>query len=183
MRALTVTAPAKVNLFLGIGATRADGHHDLVSVFHTLELHDVLRLTPSDNLSVTCDDLADVPPEHNLAYRAFDAAPLPVGEFGRVLEALERGDAEALGAALANNMTAAAASLVPEVGDALAWMRARPGVFGALVAGSGSAVFGICQDARTARRIADVGAADGWWSTATTSREDGVHVGAEGEHS
>lgn len=37
-------APAKVNLFLGIGAKRPDGYHDLVTVFHALALHDTLAL-------------------------------------------------------------------------------------------------------------------------------------------
>ena len=70
MRCLTVVAPAKVNLFLGIGAVRPDGHHDLHSLFQTLQLHDVVRLAPSDELTVSCDVDVDCAPEHNLAFRA-----------------------------------------------------------------------------------------------------------------
>lgn len=36
-------APAKVNLFLGVGQQRADGYHDVVNVMHALALHDVLH--------------------------------------------------------------------------------------------------------------------------------------------
>ena len=40
--ALRVIAPAKVNLFLGIGKRRADGYHDALSIMHSLALHDVV---------------------------------------------------------------------------------------------------------------------------------------------
>lgn len=39
-----VLAPAKVNLFLGIGPRREDGYHDAVSVLHALSMHDVLTI-------------------------------------------------------------------------------------------------------------------------------------------
>lgn len=35
-------APAKVNLFLGVGTPRADGRHEVVNVMQALALHDVL---------------------------------------------------------------------------------------------------------------------------------------------
>ena len=35
-------APAKVNLFLGVGSQRADGFHDVLTVMHALAMHDVL---------------------------------------------------------------------------------------------------------------------------------------------
>ena len=39
-----VIAPAKVNLFLGVGEKRADGYHAVTNTMHTLMLHDVLYL-------------------------------------------------------------------------------------------------------------------------------------------
>jgi 4-diphosphocytidyl-2-C-methyl-D-erythritol kinase len=39
---LRVLAPAKVNLFLGIGKKREDGYHDALSILHALALHDTL---------------------------------------------------------------------------------------------------------------------------------------------
>ena len=46
---LKLIAPAKVNLHLGIGARRADGYHDAVTVMHAINLHDTVyarRLPP-----------------------------------------------------------------------------------------------------------------------------------------
>lgn len=44
-------APAKVNLFLGVGGARADGRHDVVNVMQALSLHDGLHVnaTPLDD--------------------------------------------------------------------------------------------------------------------------------------
>ena len=70
MRSLTVMAPAKVNLFLGVGPLRPDGYHSVQTVLHTLALSDTVRLTPADELTVTCDPDLGIPAENNLAYRA-----------------------------------------------------------------------------------------------------------------
>lgn len=37
-------APAKVNLFLGIGGRREDGYHEATSILHAIALHDVLYM-------------------------------------------------------------------------------------------------------------------------------------------
>lgn len=58
MKIVKVAAPAKVNLFLGIGAKRADGYHEATSVMHALAMHDLLTLvaypegTPQDLIPV-----------------------------------------------------------------------------------------------------------------------------------
>ncbi len=41
---LKVIAPAKVNLYLEVGAKRADGYHPVENVMHSLLLHDVLYM-------------------------------------------------------------------------------------------------------------------------------------------
>jgi 4-diphosphocytidyl-2-C-methyl-D-erythritol kinase len=41
----TARAHAKINLGLGIGAPRPDGFHALVTVYQTLELHDLVSVT------------------------------------------------------------------------------------------------------------------------------------------
>lgn len=82
---LRTTAPAKVNLGLRVTARRADGFHELRSVFLRLDLADTLRLTTGpdarDRLVIEGDP--DCPIEGNLvlaATRAFrDAAATPVG--------------------------------------------------------------------------------------------------------
>lgn len=45
MQTVKVIAPAKVNLFLGIGARRDDGYHDATTVMHALAMHDTLHMT------------------------------------------------------------------------------------------------------------------------------------------
>src|SRR5918999_5418979 len=42
--ALRIRVPAKLNLFLAVRGLRPDGFHDLVTVFQTVSVHDVLRL-------------------------------------------------------------------------------------------------------------------------------------------
>ena len=293
MRRLTVVAPAKINLFLGIGDARSDGHHDLHSIFQTLQLHDTVRLTPADELTVRCDVDVGCPPQANLAalaarafseafkvdafvdiaiekripagaglaggssdaaavlaglahwasvpladerlhrvarilgadvafflyggaalmggrgdrlvhhlpdvdfnlalvkpavgvstaaaYRAFDADPQPLGDWVGVEAALREGDVAVIAEHMHNNMTSASVSLVPEVGDALAWTSAQDGVYGALVSGSGSSVFGVCRDANTARGVVEAAEERGLWAVATASRPQGVHVTGEEE--
>ena len=49
---VTVRAPAKVNLHLSVGASRADGFHELVTVFHAISLYDEVTATPAHDLSL-----------------------------------------------------------------------------------------------------------------------------------
>ncbi|QDZ42260.1 4-(cytidine 5'-diphospho)-2-C-methyl-D-erythritol kinase [Corynebacterium sp. sy039] len=57
-RTVIAHAHAKVNLHLGVGELRADGYHDLVSVFQSLSLYDELVIesahgaSPCDNTSI-----------------------------------------------------------------------------------------------------------------------------------
>jgi 4-diphosphocytidyl-2-C-methyl-D-erythritol kinase len=72
---VTVRAPAKVNLALVVGPRRADGYHDIVSIFHAVSLYDELVARPGPEGSVLLDvhgDQADMVPldESNLAIRA-----------------------------------------------------------------------------------------------------------------
>jgi 4-diphosphocytidyl-2C-methyl-D-erythritol kinase len=53
------------------------------------------------------------------------------------------------------------------VGHALDLVRSHPGVLGAAMAGSGSAVFGICADTDSAETCAARAAEAGYWSAAT----------------
>jgi 4-diphosphocytidyl-2-C-methyl-D-erythritol kinase len=61
---------AKINWSLRITGKRADGFHDLETIFQTISLHDELTFTESDSLSLTCDD-PTIPTDHtNLVMRA-----------------------------------------------------------------------------------------------------------------
>jgi 4-diphosphocytidyl-2-C-methyl-D-erythritol kinase len=74
--AVIVRAPAKINLELRVGPVRADGYHELATVFHAVALFDDLtaRATePGSGVSITVDGVqADqVPTDHrNLAVKA-----------------------------------------------------------------------------------------------------------------
>jgi 4-diphosphocytidyl-2-C-methyl-D-erythritol kinase len=61
---------AKINWALRITGRRADGFHDLETVFQTISLHDELTFTPARGLSLTCDDPTIPTDETNLVLRA-----------------------------------------------------------------------------------------------------------------
>lgn len=70
-----VTAPAKINLCLGVGPVRDDGYHPLATVYQAVGLYDevVLRPAAAPDLTVSGDgvDISEVPAdETNLAMRA-----------------------------------------------------------------------------------------------------------------
>ena len=70
-----VRVPAKVNLELRVGAPRADGFHDLATVFQAVSLYDDLVAAPSGGAGITCSvegaDAGLVPVDgRNLAVRA-----------------------------------------------------------------------------------------------------------------
>ena len=70
MYELAVTAPAKLNLFLGVGALRPDGYHEVTTVMHALDLADTVHVRSADELAVSCDVDLGISAEHNLAFRA-----------------------------------------------------------------------------------------------------------------
>lgn len=78
---VVVRAPAKVNLHLGVGPLRPDGFHELVTVFHAVDLYDVVMATPAPALSVAVRGETEGVPldSRNLAWRA---AALVAGRAG-----------------------------------------------------------------------------------------------------
>jgi 4-diphosphocytidyl-2-C-methyl-D-erythritol kinase len=68
---------AKINWALRITGRRADGFHDLETVFQTISLHDELTFLLSDGLSLTCDDPSIPVDESNLVLRAARAVGSP----------------------------------------------------------------------------------------------------------
>jgi 4-diphosphocytidyl-2-C-methyl-D-erythritol kinase len=288
MQSLMISAPAKVNFFLGVGAKRPDGYHFVRTVLHTLTLGDTVRLTPADELTLCCDAVLGVGAQDNLAYRAagafaeaygvdvlleisltkripagaglgggssdaaavlaglahwaslpldhprlvdvaaslgadvpfllhggaalmdgrgdhlvrrlppidayvvvvrppapvptaeayraFDVSPRPVGDPRPLTDALKACDVRAVAAALANNLLPASSALVPEIADALAWLGTEADVLGATMAGSGSAVYAICDSADATERIAEAAELRGWWAAATTTSAKGPSV-------
>lgn len=73
MTALTTKAPGKLNLCLFLGSTRADGLHELVSLFESVSLHDTVTMIDRPELEadrVVCAGVDGV----NLAEKALSAA-------------------------------------------------------------------------------------------------------------
>ncbi|MFL6248660.1 MAG: 4-(cytidine 5'-diphospho)-2-C-methyl-D-erythritol kinase [Thermoanaerobaculia bacterium] len=68
---------AKINWSLRITGKRADGFHDLETVFQTISLHDELTFRPSSSLSLTCDDPSIPVDDSNLVLRAARLAGAP----------------------------------------------------------------------------------------------------------
>lgn len=64
-------APAKLNLFLHIVGRRADGYHELQTVFQLLDVGDELIFSPRNDSAIQLhSELCDVPNEQNLIVRA-----------------------------------------------------------------------------------------------------------------
>ncbi len=115
--AVTARVPAKVNLQLSVGPPRADGYHDLVTVFHALALFDEVTVSPAetDSVRVSGEGAASVPlGRDNLAARAVAALTDAVGagcrdEPGLAIEIRKR---IPVAAGLAGGSADAAAALV-----------------------------------------------------------------------
>jgi 4-diphosphocytidyl-2-C-methyl-D-erythritol kinase len=69
----TVRSHAKINLGLYIGAPRPDGYHSLATVYHTLELYDLVMVTAhsaaATTLRLTSNDSRVPTDEHNTAWK------------------------------------------------------------------------------------------------------------------
>ncbi|GAA5043278.1 4-(cytidine 5'-diphospho)-2-C-methyl-D-erythritol kinase [Nocardia callitridis] len=110
---ITVRAPSKVNLFLGVGDLRQDGYHDLTTVFQALSLGDDVSITPSTSLSVRVsgESAADVPTDRtNLVWQAAVAMAHRAGRAPLVEIAIAKGIPVAGG--MAGGSADAAAALV-----------------------------------------------------------------------
>ena len=288
-KALTIHAPAKVNLYLAVGDTRPDGYHNVETVLQSLDLSDTITLTESHSLELASDTELGIPAESNLAWRAAEAlgravgrpplfhiglekriphgaglgggssdaaaviagaarlwgmepddpvlaivassigadvpffldggtalfvgrgdeylSSLPTPDLSLVLvrppvsiataeayaafdrleqedppgsvgmvRACESGDAEGVSSALFNSMTTAAITLDSSIEEAIAWLRDFGDVSGALLAGSGSAGFGICSSGESASALASAAREMGWWAEATRTRRTGIEI-------
>lgn len=286
-----VIAPAKVNLFLGIGDKLDTGYHEVTNVMHAVMLHDTVyvRSVPAKagsglSITVVCTgkdgvEPPDVDPERNIAYRAaaafaeelgrtedetieiviekripheaglgggssdaaatiaglcdvwgvgvddpaavaaarsvgsdvpfflhggcalfdgagevfanaleprresivivkpdaglstaevyaeFDKEPSPIPE---VVHASVRAAASAHDVPLMNSLAAPAERLMPELAAVRSWLEGVEGAGEALLCGSGSSTFAVCDDFATACAVAAKAQARGWWARATT---------------
>jgi 4-diphosphocytidyl-2-C-methyl-D-erythritol kinase len=83
---VAVRVPAKVNLQLAVGPVRADGYHDVATVYHAVSLFDEVTaaLADRDSVAVTGEGADSVPlGDGNLAARAAEALLQAVGRDSR----------------------------------------------------------------------------------------------------
>jgi 4-diphosphocytidyl-2-C-methyl-D-erythritol kinase len=71
MKTLTLSSPAKINLHLRVTGKRADGYHELVTLFHRISLRDTIVLKKARDFSLTCDHKGLPTDERNLVTRAY----------------------------------------------------------------------------------------------------------------
>jgi 4-diphosphocytidyl-2-C-methyl-D-erythritol kinase len=78
-RAVTLLAPAKINLALAVTGERDDGYHELRSVFATIDLADRVRVASSPRLEVRIAPDVGAPRGDDLASRAVRAMATATG--------------------------------------------------------------------------------------------------------
>src|SRR5271163_2544597 len=73
---ITVRSFAKINLGLGIGVLRADGFHELRTVYQTIALLDVIRVSVGrgSGIEIRCEDPRVPKDESNTCYRIVERA-------------------------------------------------------------------------------------------------------------
>ena len=83
---VAVRSFAKINLGLYIGAARADGFHDLRTVYQTIALHDVIRVSVGrgSGIEILCDDPRVPLDSSNTCYRMAELVLDELGAKGRV---------------------------------------------------------------------------------------------------
>jgi 4-diphosphocytidyl-2-C-methyl-D-erythritol kinase len=67
---IKVRSFAKVNLALSVLGRRADGYHEIRTVYQSISLADDLEFHSCDELRLDCAGLPEVPPESNLVWKA-----------------------------------------------------------------------------------------------------------------
>ena len=89
--ALTVPAPAKLNLGLEVLGRRTDGYHDLATIFLTVSLFDEISVASEAGTSVglECSN-SDLPPQENLVWRAAEAMQQVAPDRGTLLKLEKR---------------------------------------------------------------------------------------------
>lgn len=119
-------------------------------------------------LSARHENIVLIKPQPGLStakvYKAFDEDPCPV-DAAQLSCALAARDAGSV--PLANNLAPAAERLAGELADIRAWAAAQPGAGEALLCGSGSASFVLCDDFNAACKIAAAAKRQGWWARTT----------------
>jgi 4-diphosphocytidyl-2-C-methyl-D-erythritol kinase len=89
---VTVRSFAKINLGLRIGAAREDGFHELLTVYQTIGLHDVIRVSVGrgNGIEIQCADPRVPKDESNTCFRIVERAMRSLRAKGRVVIEIEK---------------------------------------------------------------------------------------------
>jgi 4-diphosphocytidyl-2-C-methyl-D-erythritol kinase len=89
---VTVRSFAKINLGLHIGGLREDGFHELLTVYQTIGLHDVIRVSVGrgGGIEIRCDDPKVPKDESNSCYRIVEKTMQALRAKGRVVIDIEK---------------------------------------------------------------------------------------------
>lgn len=121
------------------------------------------------SLKINNDFLVLVKPEGGVStaqsYELLDENPQPLSPAD--VEAAESAE-YAMNVPLLNNMAAASETLNEGIREVRTWLQEQPGVTGVLMAGSGAAVYGVCDSFSAAATASTNAQAKGWWSRTTT---------------
>jgi 4-diphosphocytidyl-2-C-methyl-D-erythritol kinase len=89
---VTLRSFAKINLGLRIGAARADGFHELLTVYQTIGLHDLIKVSIKSGrgIEIRCADPRVPTDESNTCYRIVEQARDFLRVKGRVVIEIEK---------------------------------------------------------------------------------------------
>jgi 4-diphosphocytidyl-2-C-methyl-D-erythritol kinase len=91
---LTVRSFAKINLGLAIGSLRPDGFHELRTIYQTIALHDIIRVSVTrgagTNIDIRCPDPRVPKDQSNTCYRMAERAMSALQARGRVIIEIEK---------------------------------------------------------------------------------------------
>ena len=89
---VTVRSFAKINVGLRIGAAREDGFHELLTVYQTIGLHDVIRVSVErgSGIEIRCADPRVPKDESNTCFRLVERAMRSLRAKGRVVLEIEK---------------------------------------------------------------------------------------------
>lgn len=89
---VTMRSFAKINLGLRIGAARADAFHELLTVYQTIALHDVIRVKVArgSGIEIRCEDERVPRDETNTCWRVVERVMAALRAKGRVVVEIEK---------------------------------------------------------------------------------------------
>jgi 4-diphosphocytidyl-2-C-methyl-D-erythritol kinase len=89
---VSVRSFAKINLGLNIGRLREDGFHELLTVYQTIGLHDLIHVTVGrgTGIEIQCKDPRVPKDESNTCYRIVEKTLSALGAKGRVVINIEK---------------------------------------------------------------------------------------------